>query len=131
LKYLGEERHSYYRAQATEVDYPALDQPLAPEVSNTAPPHTIHVTDDIPIRDISLTETIQTALMNSQVLRTAGSFHSPGSSVLANPNNVPSVYDPAIQESGVLFGGRGVEAALSAFDAQLNASMIWGRNETV
>jgi outer membrane protein TolC len=49
----------------------------------------------------------------------------------ANPEGVPTIYDPAIQESGVLFGGRGLESALSAFDPRWTTSMIWGRDERV
>ncbi|WP_236624082.1 TolC family protein [Rhodopirellula baltica] len=39
--------------------------------------------------------------------------------------------DPAIQDSGFLFGQRGEAAALSDFDSQLQISSIWGRNETI
>jgi outer membrane protein TolC len=74
---------------------------------------------------------MQMALQNSQIIRSAGSFLLPSNNLLAPGSPVPTVYDPAIQDSGVLFGSRGVEAALSAFDAQFNASMIWGRNELV
>ena len=40
-----------------------------------------------------------------------------------NPDQIPSVFDPAVQETGVLFGQRGVEAALSDFDAQLSSRL--------
>jgi outer membrane protein TolC len=129
--YLGKEHHQYYRDHALEVDYPAVNEPLPPQVSETAPPHTILETEEIPIRDISLAETLHLALQNSDVIRTTNTFQLTANSLYTNPQGIPSVYDPAIQASGVLFGNRGVEAALSAFDAQLNASMIWGRNEVI
>src|SRR5262249_48615582 len=34
-------------------------------------------------------------------------------------------------DSGVLFGGRGVEAALSAFDPVFNTQMVWGSNSAI
>ncbi len=128
VKYLGEEKRALYRAHALDVSYPTVDEPLPSEVTGTAPPHTILETDDIPIREISLAETMQIGLQNSQVIRSAGAFLTSGNSLLSAPQMTPSAYDPAIQASGVLFGSRGVEAALSAFDAQLASSMIWGRN---
>ncbi|WP_437204823.1 TolC family protein [Planctomicrobium sp. SH664] len=127
--YLGKEQRNTYKAHATELSYPNVADTPPPQVTGTAPPHTILETDEIPIRDISLAETIQIGLANSQVLRTAGAFLTPTNPLLAVPNVIPSTLDPAIQETGVLFGNRGVEAALSAFDAQVNASVITGKNE--
>ncbi|TWT56665.1 Outer membrane efflux protein [Thalassoglobus neptunius] len=129
VSYLGDPNVSYYRDHATEIDYPAVDSPISPEVVDTQVPVTVRSKEHLEIREISLGEAVQTALMNSEIIRPAGTFLSTGNSIYTNPNQIPSVYDPAIQESGVLFGGRGVEAALSAFDAQFQTSMIWGRNE--
>lgn len=129
VSYLGDSNVSYYRGHATDIDYPALQTSHSEEVVSTLPPLTVRDKTKLPIRDISLTEAVQTALMNSQIIRSAGTFLSTGNALYTNPDRIPSVYDPAIQESGVLFGGRGVEAALSAFDAQLQTSMIWGRSE--
>ncbi len=129
VNYLGEPNVSYYKGHATQIDYPAVDAPLASEVVTTRPPLTVRDKANLPIREIALGEAVQTALSNSQIIRTAGTFLSTGNALYTNPDRVSSIYDPAIQESGVLFGGRGVEAALSAFDAQLQSSMIWGRDE--
>jgi len=130
VKYLGQEKRELYRDHATDVAFPTVDEPLPSQVTGTAPPHTILETDEIPIREISLGESIQVGLQNSQVIRAAGTFLTSGNSLLSAPQATPSSFDPAIQASGVLFGSRGVEAALSAFDAQLNSSMIWGRSST-
>ncbi len=130
VSYAAKKQRDLYRSHATEVAFPNVSEPLPGEVTSTAPPHTIHETEEIPIRDISLAETMQLALQNSQVIREAGTFLV-GNSLMTSPNNTPSEFDPAITASGVLFGNRGVEAALAAFDAQLQASMLWGRNEQI
>lgn len=129
VSYIGEPDVNYYRGRATEVDYPTVETASASEVISTDRPITVRDKQDLPIRDLALNEAVQLALMNSEIIRSAGTFLSTGNSLLYSPSNVSSVYDPAIQETGVLFGGRGVEAALAAFDAQFQASMIWGRNE--
>lgn len=128
LTYLGDADLSYYRGHATEIDYPAVVTQTAEEVAASQEPHTIRNEERTEIRDVTLMEVIHLALQNSEVIRSNGQFLSTGNSLFTNPDRVPSIYDPAIQESGVLFGGRGVEAALAEFDAQLNASMIWDRD---
>lgn len=130
VTYLTDPNVSYYRGHATDIDFPAVDCVHPPEVTNTTPPVTVRELESLPVRDLPLSEAIQTALSNSEIIRSAGTFLSLGNSIYTNPDRIPSTFDPAIQESGVLFGGRGVEAALAAFDTQLQASMIWGRNET-
>ena len=129
IHYLGDGDMRYYRAQATEVDYPLVADQQPPELTGSAPPHTIRDRDHLPVRDFTLAEAIHTALMGSEIIRRYGDFLSPGNQLLQNPNFVPSVYDPAIQESGVLFGGRGVEAALAEFDATVNSSLVFGNSE--
>jgi acyl-coenzyme A synthetase/AMP-(fatty) acid ligase len=66
---------------------------------------------------------IHLALINNKILRVRGDYRTPGSQVMANGIGVPSTFDPAIQDSGVLFGGRGVEAALSQFDPIFNTQI--------
>lgn len=131
LTYLGDADLSYYRAHATEIDYPAVPTRTPDEVAGSLPPHTIRDEERSEIRDMTLMEAIHLALQNSEIIRSSGQFLALGNGLYSNPNGVPSIYDPAIQESGVLFGGRGLEAALAEFDAQLNASMIWSRDSRV
>ena len=131
IHYHGKGDHRYYRNYATEIEYPVVAGEIAPELAASSPPHTIRDLERCEIRDLLLAEAVHTALMNSEIIRRNADFLSPGNSLLTSPDNVPSVFDPAIQESGVLFGGRGVEAALSDFDAQLTTQMIWGREETI
>ena len=80
------------------------------------------------LRPISLVEAIDFAVRNNKILRQNAQFLSPTNPVMVNPDGVPSVYDPIIQNNGVLFGSRGVEAALSDFDPRLTINSSWGRD---
>lgn len=141
LQYLvGESRTSmddeteeldYYLDQATKIDYPSVYQSSPDEVTLSHEPRTIMDLNKDEIRDMSLEECIRTALLNSTVIRAKSSFNSPGNSILANPSRAPSIYDPSIQATGVLFGSRGVESALASFDTNFTTQMTWGRNESV
>jgi len=121
----------YYKDVAEEIAYPAIDSGTPDAVAYSQSPHTVLDTERSEVWEMTLMEAVHLALQNNDVIRSAGTFLSPGNPILANGQNAASVFDPAINESGVLFGNRGVEAALSAFDAQLAASMIWGRNEQI
>ncbi len=131
ITYLGKPSEPYYRNQATTVSFPTVSSCTPNEIQFSLEPHTVRDTSHVELRPITLAEAIHTALHNAEIIRTNGTFLSPGNPILSNPDRVASTYDPAIQETGVLFGGRGVEAALAAFDAQLTTRMVWGRNETV
>lgn len=127
----GTEELDYYLDQATKIDYPSVYQARPDEVTLSHEPRTIMELNKDEIRDMSLEECIRTALLNSTVIRAKSSFNSPGNSILANPSNAPSIYDPSIQSTGVLFGSRGVESALASFDTNFTTQMTWGRNESV
>lgn len=131
--YLGEEKphQEQYRENATEIDHPKVAQALPEGIELTAPPRTLATQEREEIWDLGIEEAIHQALANSEILRTSGQFLSPNNNLLSNPLNVASIYDPAIQDSGVLFGGVGTEAALAAFDTTWATTMFWGRNETV
>lgn len=127
----GTEELDYYLDHATRIDYPSVYQQSPEEVTLSHEPRTIMDLNKDEIRDMSLEDCIRTALLNSTVIRAKSSFMSPGNSILANPNNAASIYDPSIQSTGVLFGSRGVESALASFDTNFTTQMTWGRNETV
>lgn len=132
LSYFGDKDEydfvSEYRDDELEIHHPnvsspSLDEPLVAE----RPRHLGDRTKD-EVRDISLSEAIHLSLVNNRILRVRGDFRSTSTQVLANADNIPSIYDPAIRDSGVLFGGQGVEAALSAFDPVVNANVSTGHN---
>lgn len=131
IHYLGDADKNYYKGHVTAIEYPAVVEPTPEAIRSTQEPHTLRMDARPDIRDISLCEAVHTALLNNEVIRSAGQFLSPNNQLLNSPNQTPSVFDPAIQETGVLFGGRGVEAALAAFDAQFNSSIVWGRNSQI
>ncbi|RPI88802.1 MAG: TolC family protein [Planctomycetaceae bacterium] len=107
----------------SDVESPTLEEPLVADR-----PRLVGDRSKDEVRDISLTEAIHLALQNNRILRTRGDFRSSATQVFANADNIPSVYDPAIRDSGVLFGGQGVEAALSAFDPIVNANITTGHS---
>ena len=118
----------HYRDYETKVEYPCIDNRTAQAVAMSGEPHNILQRADDATREIRLAEVIQIALSHNDVIETSALGGVGAKTVLTNPNFVSSVYDPAIQRSGVLFGaGRGVEAALSDFDTTFSTSMLWGR----
>ncbi len=131
--YLGKPKPQLeqYRENAMEEDHPGVAQAMPLQLETTAPPRTVATIRRDEIWDLSLEEAVHIALANSDVIRSAGQFLSPGNTLLANPLQVASTFDPAIQDSGVLFGGVGTEAALAEFDATLSSSLFFSRDETV
>jgi hypothetical protein len=123
--------HIPYRHWASQIDYPDVASPPPPLETFAAEPRRLRNPQKDEIWDMPLEQAIQIALSNSHIIRSSGQFLNPGNPLLTNPDFIASSLDPAIQESGVLFGQRGVEAALSEFDAQFTTSMIWGRDERI
>ena len=131
LQYLiGEERDlSYYKDQATQIEYPNIAQEQNEAVAGTQEPRRIRHPRKDEIQDISLEGSLRTALQNAEVIRDNASFLNPGNRLLSNPDFASSIYDVAIQESNTLFGQGGVQAALAEFDATLTTNMTWGASE--
>jgi outer membrane protein TolC len=139
---------SHYLGVATEIEYPDVQEGPTCEVASTAPPLTLKNAENYEIWDLSLNEALQITLCRSQVMRQlGGSVSLSGGSIAALPqpetisrNLVSPVaaittYDPALVDSttglsvGDPFNGSGTEAALSEFDAQLDASVFWEKND--
>ncbi len=131
LHYPHDDPVQHYRNYAESINYPDVCTSTPNEVAYSGEPHTLLSEDRSEPWDMPLAEAVAIALRNNRVIRSAGQFLSPSNTLLTSGERTPSVHDPAIQESGVLFGTRGIEAALAAFDANLTTSMTWGRNEQV
>ena len=110
---------SYYKSVSTEIEYPSVKSCLTAEVVSTPAPLAMENPADIVTRDIQLDEVIRLALQNSDILR------SLGGSIVQAPAGVVTNFDPAITETNPLGG---VEAALSAFDAQVTSQLYWQKN---
>ncbi|GDY09912.1 secretion protein [Planctomycetia bacterium] len=131
LSYFGDTDLQHYKDAVTSIDYPAVNQETPDEVSFTDEPRRIRNPRKDEIWNLGLEEALHTALANNEIIRDNGQFLSPGNRLLSNPDFVQSVYDPALQDTSTLFGQNGVEAALSEFDAQFTANMLYGRSQSI
>ncbi|MDP7275800.1 MAG: TolC family protein [Planctomycetaceae bacterium] len=130
VTWLSDSTLEYYRDRELYLAAPAEEPASVSQESWQHGPRTVTAPTEDTIRDLPLAETLRLALENNSVVRTRGGFLSPGNTILSSPDRVASIWDPAIQETGVMFGGRGVTASLAAFDPEFTTTMLWGRNET-
>jgi outer membrane protein TolC len=131
VTYLGHADLQYYKGLATKIDYPTCPDPDNPVAFASQEPRRIRHRQHDQIWDLTLSEATHIALKNNKLIRFREQGSFPRNPLVNNPDQNPSVYDPALQETGFLFGQRGVEAALSDFDAQFSASMTWGHNAQI
>ncbi|MEZ6132770.1 MAG: TolC family protein [Planctomycetaceae bacterium] len=105
-----------------QIDNPAPDQHH--NVSMTSAPVTaVSVNEsDIQYVEVTLDETLAQAMEHSTVLRDIGGM------VLRSPGTIKTGYATRLQEMDPRFG---MESALSAFDAQLNASATFNNNDRI
>lgn len=119
---------SHYLDVATEIEYPDVEEHTLAEVDAAARPFSLDNPEPDQIWELSLEEAIRFTLANSKVMRSiGGQVLGPPDFLLRNPQLVDTVYDPALTESNPRFG---VEAALSAFDAQFTSSVFWEKFDT-
>ncbi len=131
LSFHGEQRGvEEYKGEETSIAHSNFHQPTPEDVQFAAEPRTIadRTVDDV--RDVSLSEVIQVALMNNKIVQTGVQAPVGSKAIFTAGDNIASVYDQAIAETGVLFGRRGVEAALADFDTRLRTTMTWGRSRS-
>lgn len=127
----GDKPVSWYKGHNTALEHPAIDNETDEAVQITEEPRSLQRRVDEEVREISLDEAILTALRNNKLAENSALGGAGATFVLANPDQVASVYDSAIQETGVLFGRRGLEAALSDFDTRFSTSMTAGRSSNI
>ena len=130
---------SHYVGMATDLEHPDLEEAELSLVEGTPPPLTLENATFEETWDLTLEDSMKITLENSRVMRTLGGRLAPGGprpstqgqtdgaiaatpgTLLSQPQAITTVYDPAIIETGPQTG---VEAALSEFDAQIQASLI-------
>ncbi|WP_425394964.1 TolC family protein [Aeoliella sp.] len=131
---------SHFIDISTDIEYPDVDEPALDEVTHAQRPLSLKNMDDYEMWDLTLEEATRITLCNSQVMRQLGgrvatSAPDTISRTIINAAQVTTTYDPALVETGngqsygSQFDGLGVESALSEFDAQLQSSIIWQRND--
>lgn len=128
VQFLTEQSASYYRGRSSAIEHVCLDNQTAEAVRVSVEPRNLQRRTEDSVREISLNDCIQTALSHNDIIESSALGRVGSKQVLLNPNNTSSVYDAAIQESGVLFGRRGLDAALADFDATFSSELIWGRS---
>ncbi len=109
-----------YEQVASEIEYPsesACTKMNADESLSSPHPWTIQTQGTPQYWDMSLEEAIQITLANSRVLRDLGG------AVVRSPDSIKTTMDPASVETDPRAG---VEAALSAFDAQFLDELLLG-----
>jgi outer membrane protein TolC len=140
---LGKGDLSHYVNVATDIEYPDVDSMPLDEVSAAHAPLTLANSENFEVWDLTLEEITRITLTNSKVIRQLGGRISDGGSniAVATPEvlqqgaaNAVTTFDPALVESGAgtgssQFSGTGVEAALSEFDATLDTSVVWQKND--
>lgn len=110
-----------YQQIAAEIEYPVVDQCSAMDPDwASVQPMTLADTAEPEYWDVRLEEVVHLALAQSKVLRDLGG------TVLRAPTTVQTFWDPAVVETDPRFG---IEAALSAFDAQFSASAFGEKND--
>ena len=110
---------SHYLDSATEIESPDVFEPMLAEVEFTQQPLTISNPEHDEVWDLSLEDSISICLNNSKVIRNLGGVTPFGFSdaLVGRIATGSTVYDTALVEADPQ---NGVEAALSAFDAQLS-----------
>ena len=131
VTYLGHSDLQYYKGLATKIDFANCPDPDNPVAYASQEPRRIRHLRKDRIWDLTLSEAIHIALKNNKIIRTREQINFPRNPLVQNPDQIPSVFDPAMQETGVLFGQRSVEAALSDFDAQFSTSLEWNHNAQI
>jgi outer membrane protein TolC len=106
-----------YMPFVQQVEYPdaSLEEIGSLDVSETQAPPSLRSPEETEKWPLTLEEVTRIALANSEVIRDLGGR------VVASPATSSTVYDPALNDADPRFG---VEAALSAFDAQLSGSLF-------
>ena len=109
-----------YTTTTLEIEQPNVEVANYEKMGGPARPRSVRDHASLTYRDTTLEEAIKLALEHSRVMIDLGG------TILRFPESVPTTYDPAAQETNPQFG---VEAALSAFDANFATSLLCEKND--
>jgi outer membrane protein TolC len=112
---------SYYQEFVTQVEYPDVASCPNPGLESTPLPLSVQNPAELPVWDLTFQEVLTSCLQSSQIFRDLGGTVVQGSAAAL------TVYDPSVVESNPI---NGVEAALSAFDAQVSTQLFWQKNNS-
>lgn len=130
LNEIGNGPEGYYRDLAACVAYPDLEP--SPDVpAALTDERQIRPLDQVRCWPLELPDAVHLALQSNKLVRQNSQFLNRPNPLLASPQDVPSVYDPLIQENGTFFGQRGAPVAMADFDPLLTSSMTWGKSDQV
>jgi outer membrane protein TolC len=107
---------SYFQNYATQIEYPDVKTAPNPIAISAPLPLTIQNPSELPTWDLTLQEVVEASLRSSEIMR------SLGGSVVQSPTGTRTTLDTALTEANPQTG---MEAALSAFDAQVASQLFW------
>jgi outer membrane protein TolC len=110
---------SYHLPYGMTVEYPNVKSNMAPAVAAAPAPLSAENPAELPARELLLSEAVQLAMCNSDIMRQLGA------SIVQIPQGAVTNFDPALVDTNPLGG---VEAALSAFDAVVVSQLFWQVN---
>ncbi len=112
-------RQSFHDSVGMQIEYPqvaqSMSEPLA-AARSTAAPLSVEDPSELPTIEMTLPEAINLAVRQSPILRDIGG------AVVTAPQATQTIYDPSLIHSDPNLG---VDAALSAFDAQWGSQLYW------
>ncbi|MEX0818884.1 MAG: TolC family protein, partial [Pirellulaceae bacterium] len=119
---------SHYLDHATAIEEPDNWQPMLEDVEYAEAPMTISNPEFREMWDLSLEEVVSISLQNSKVVRNLGGVTPFGfaDALVGRTGSATTIFDTALIESDP---NNGVEAALSAFDAQLQSTGTQGNGD--
>ncbi len=118
----------YWKGQALDIEVPDVTVDRLPDTANAVRPFSLQNQDPKNFWEITLEQAIEYALKNAKVMKNiGGQVAGPADFLTRSLESAPTIYDPALVESNPRTG---TEAALSAFDAQLQTSLTWEKQDT-
>jgi len=112
---------SFHDTVGMQITYPQVAQSMTEPVvaaRSSMAPLSIEDPSQLPTFDLTLAEAVQMAVGQSPVIRDIGV------AVVGSPIGTRTIYDPSITHTDPNFG---VDAALSAFDAQWASQLAWNK----